>query len=161
MTQKIDDSTPHYTYGAENRMTAVSWAATATFGYDGNGVRGKAVENGVNTVYIGDYYEPFQGRWRSITRTNGVLTWLLGDHLPLQGASRGSTTITANADGSLASEQTYTACPCWGAPLRSARARRAAVRCPPTANTPSGCRPGQISEEQLGIYFYNASYYAV
>jgi RHS repeat-associated protein len=107
-------------------------------------------------VYIGDYYEPFQVRWRSAMRTNGVLTWLLGDHMPLQGASRGSTTVTANADGTLASGQTYTACPLRGC---SARAQRSAERCPQTANTPSGCRPGQISEEQLGIYFYNARYY--
>jgi RHS repeat-associated protein len=69
-------------------------------------------------------------------RTNGVLTWLPGDH-------PGSTSVTANADGTLASEQTYTA---WGTTL-------------------SGTLPtdrqytGQISEEQLGIYFYNARYY--
>jgi RHS repeat-associated protein len=65
-----------------------------------------------------------------------VLTWLLGDHL-------GSTSVTANADGTLASAQTYTA---WG-------------------TTRSGTLPtdrqytGQISESQLGIYFYNARYY--
>jgi RHS repeat-associated protein len=73
----------------------------------------------------------------------GEVYFLLGDHLPLQGASRGSATVTANADGTLASEQTYTA---WGTTL-------------------SGTLPtdrqytGQICEEQLGIYFYNARYY--
>jgi hypothetical protein len=35
-------------------------------------------------------------------RTNGVLTWMPGDHQPLHGASRGSTTVTANEDGTLA-----------------------------------------------------------
>jgi len=62
--------------------------------------------------------------------------YVLGDHL-------GSATITANEDGTLATEQTYTA---WG-------------------QTRSGSLPtdrqytGQISEAQLGIYFYNVRYY--
>jgi RHS repeat-associated protein len=54
----------------------------------------------------------------------------------------------------LASAQTYTACPLWGC--------SAALR---EGTTLSGTLPtdrqytGQISEEQLGIYFYNARYY--
>ena len=46
-----------YTYDAENRMTAVSGAATATFVYDGDGKRVKVVVGGVTTTYIGNYFE--------------------------------------------------------------------------------------------------------
>jgi RHS repeat-associated protein len=83
-----------------------------------------------------------------------MLAWLLRSHLPLQGASRGSATATANADGTLASGQTYTACPLWGcsAALREGTTRSGSV---PTDRQYTG----QISEPQLGIYFYNARYY--
>jgi RHS repeat-associated protein len=152
MTQRVEGSDTYtFIYDIENRLVsgAKNGATLASYTYDGNGVRVKAVENGVTTVYIGDYYEwrsdsttttqvkyYYAGGTRVAMRTNGVLTWLLGDHL-------GSTTITANENGSLATQQTYTA---WG-------------------QTRSGSLPsdrqytGQISEAQLGIYFYNARYY--
>jgi hypothetical protein len=97
---------------------AKNGATLASYTYDGDGRRVKSVEGGVTTVYIGDYYE-----WRSDSTTTtevkyyyaagqriamrkaGTLTWLPGDHLT-------STTVTANADGTLASAQKYTACPC-------------------------------------------------
>jgi RHS repeat-associated protein len=109
----------------------------------------KAVENGVTTVYIGDYYEwrsdsstttqvkyYYAGGMRIAMRTNGVLTWLLGDHF-------GSTTITATENGAVATQQTYTA---WG------QTRSGAVGTDRQYT-------GQIEEAQLGIYFYNARYY--
>ena len=74
-----------------------------------------------------------EGR-RIAMRTNGTLTWLFGDHL-------GSTTITASENGTLASEQKYTA---WG------QTRSGSVGTDRQYT-------GQISEPQLGIYFYNAS----
>jgi hypothetical protein len=96
-------------------------ATLTNYTYDGNGLRRKAVENGVTTVYIGDYYQPFQVRWRSATRTNSVLTWLLAIPCALQGASQGH-----NA-------QRYVA-------------HRPAIYT-------LWAQAGQISEEQLGIYF--------
>ena len=50
MTQKNDGSTTSYTYDAENRMTAVSGAAAATFVYDGDGNRVKGVVGGITTT---------------------------------------------------------------------------------------------------------------
>ena len=55
MTQKSDGSTTSYAYNAENRMTAVSGAISATFVYDGDGNRVKGVVGGVTTTYIGNY----------------------------------------------------------------------------------------------------------
>jgi len=108
----------------------------------------------VTTVYIGDYYEWREGptttvvkyyyaagqpsgEGRRITmRQPTTLTWLLGDHL-------GSTTITANENGTLATEQRYTP---WG------QTRSGSV-------TTDRQYTGQISEPQLGMYFYNARFY--
>ena len=114
----------------------------------------KVVEGGLTTYYIGDYYEwrtgptttavkyyyaagqpSGEGR-RIAMREGGTLTWLLGDHL-------GSATITATENGVLASEQKYTA---WG------QTRSGSV-------TTDRQYTGQISEPQLGLYFYNARYY--
>ncbi|GAP16103.1 protein containg RHS repeat-associated core domain [Longilinea arvoryzae] len=152
MTERIEGSDTYtFSYDPENHLISASknGLVLATYTYDGDGNRVIAVENGVTTVYIGDSYE-----WRSDSstttevkyysavgqriamRTNGVLTWLLGDHL-------GSTTITANANGTLASEQKYTA---WG------QTRSGSV-----GNDRQ--YTGQISESQLGLYFYNARFY--
>ena len=57
LTQKFAGSTTSYTYDAENRMTAVSGAATATFVYDGDENRVKGVVGGVTTTYIGNHFE--------------------------------------------------------------------------------------------------------
>lgn len=89
--------------------------------------------NAVTKYYVLGGQLSGEGR-RVAMRQGGVLTWLLGDHL-------GSTTITANENGVLASEQTYTA---WG------QTRSGSV-------TTDRQYTGQISEPQLGIYFYNAS----
>ena len=50
-------STYNLGYDAENRLTSVSGAATATFVYDGDGNRVKATVGGVTTTYIGSYAE--------------------------------------------------------------------------------------------------------
>jgi RHS repeat-associated protein len=47
------------TYDYENRLTAVSGAAVATFTYDGDGNRVQATENNATTTYVGNYYEYF------------------------------------------------------------------------------------------------------
>lgn len=80
----------------------------------------KAIINGVMTYYPGRHYNlSMDGETESIqktyafgaltiaTRKDGELKWVLGDHLPRfirkivlkRGASRGSTSLTANEDG--------------------------------------------------------------
>jgi len=108
-------STTTYTYDAENRMTAVSGAAAATFVYDGDGNRVKGVVGGVTTTYIGNYFEwsgststmkkyYYAGGTRLAERKGTTLYWLLSDHL-------GSTSITATSSGSKTAEVRYKA---WG-----------------------------------------------
>jgi hypothetical protein len=76
----------------------------ATFTYDGDGKRVKAVENGVTTLFIGSHYEVtgstvtkyyYAGATRIAVRKqtvpqNSTLTYLLGDHL-------GSTSLAVDA----------------------------------------------------------------
>ena len=131
MIQRIEGSDTYtFTYDAENRLVAglKNGVTLASYTYDGDGrdlctpersergKRVKVVEGGLTTYYIGDYYEwregstttavkyYYAGGSRIAMRTSGTLTWLLGDHL-------GSATITATENGTLASEQKYTA---WG-----------------------------------------------
>jgi len=152
MTQRVEGSDTYtFAYDVENRLVsgAKNSATLASYTYDGNGARVKVIENGVTTVYIGDYYEwrsdsttttqvkyYYAGGTRVAMRTNDVLTWLLGDHL-------GSTTITANENGTLASEQTYTA---WGQ-------TRSGLMTTDRQYTPSGktalrMQAGQISDNR-------------
>ncbi len=71
-------------------------------------------------------------------RENGVLTWLISDHL-------GSTNITANADGTLLSTVKYSA---FGE-IRAA-----------SGNTSSDyLYTGQRSEAEIGLYYYGARWY--
>jgi RHS repeat-associated protein len=151
MTQRIEGSNTYtFAYDAENRLMtgAKNGVTLASYTYDGDGKRVKVVEGGLTTYYIGDYYE-----WREGSTTTAVkyyyaagqriamrqpttLTWLLGDHL-------GSATITATENGTLASEQKYTA---WG------QTRSGSVGTDRQYT-------GQINEPQLGLYFYNARFY--
>jgi hypothetical protein len=113
----VGGQTFNLTYDAENRLTQVSGAATASFGYDGDGKRVMGVEGGTTTVYIGNYFEwkgssstmvkyYYAGAERVAMRTgNENPKWLLGDHL-------GSTSAAANYDGTLYTRQGYKA---WGA----------------------------------------------
>jgi len=59
ITRTVGSDTYELTYDAENRLTEVerNGSLVATFVYDGNGNRVKAIVNGPTTVYIGDYYE--------------------------------------------------------------------------------------------------------
>ncbi len=151
MTQRIEGSDTYtFAYDDENRLVtgAKNGVTLASYTYDGDGKRVKAQEGGFTTYYIGDYYEWREGPTttavkyyyaagqRIAMRKAGTLTWLLGDHL-------GSATITATENGTLASEQKYTA---WG------QTRSGSVGTDRQYT-------GQISEPQLGIYFYNARYY--
>ena len=154
MTQKIDGSSTNYTYDAENRMTAVSGAATATFVYDGDWNRVKGVVGGVTTTYIGNYFEPLQGRWAGSTSTmkkyyyaggtrvaerkGTTLYWLLSDHL-------GSTSITATSSGSKTAELRYKA---WGETRYTYGTTQTTIR-----------YTGQREESSLGLYWYASRWY--
>ena len=108
----------------------------------------KSVIDGVITYYVGGIYELevdgdaeterkyySAGSKRIAMRVDGELTWLLSDHL-------GSTSVTANADGTFQSETKYTAfgetrsttgdtptdylyraAPPWGAPASASKPR--------------------------------------
>jgi hypothetical protein len=112
----IGTNTYNLAYDVENRLTQVSGAAAATFGYEGDGKRVMGIEGGTTTVYIGNYFE-----WKGSTSTmvkyyyagaervamrSGTADplWLVGDHL-------GSTSVAANYDGTLYTRQGYKA---WG-----------------------------------------------
>jgi len=142
-------STLTLTYDAENRLTTVSGAASASFVYDGDGNRVKSVVNGVTTYHIGNHFE-----WRSSTSNMGryyyadgqriamrygsTVYYLLGDHL-------GSTTLTVTGSGAKYAEQRYHP---WGD-------TRYTYWKTPTAYQFTG----QYHDTDLGLYFYNARYY--
>ena len=111
----------------------------------------KSVIDGVITYYVGGIYELevdgeaeterkyySAGSKRIAMRVDGELTWLLSDHL-------GSTSVTANADGTLQSETKYTA---FGETRSS------------TGATPTDyLYTGQRLEAEIGLYFYNARWH--
>ena len=136
------------TYNAENQLTAVSGAATASFVYDGDGNRVKATVGGVTTTYLGNYYEwngtagvkyYYAGSQRVAMRTAaGIPYFLLGDHL-------GSTSIVATAAGGFYSELRYGP---WGETVYS------------SGTTPTNYHfTGQREETGIGLYFYGARWY--
>jgi YD repeat-containing protein len=111
MVQRNVGSTYNLSYDAENRLTTVSGAASATFVYDADGNRVKGTVNGVTTVYVGNYYElsgsttrtyypAGAGSQRVAMKENSTLYWLLTDHL-------GSTAVTANSGGGWNGEVRY------------------------------------------------------
>ena len=98
-------------YDAENRLVSVTGASTANFYYDADGKQVKATVNGVTTVYVGQHYEEksgtvtkyyFAGATRIAVRTDGTLSYLLGDHL-------GSSSVTTNASGAKTASALYKA----------------------------------------------------
>ena len=86
------------TNDAENRLTAMSGGATASYVYDGDANRVKATAGGTTSVYIGNYFEwtgstvtmksyYYAGATRAAMRTGtstGTVNYLLGDHLGSQ-----------------------------------------------------------------------------
>jgi RHS repeat-associated protein len=149
-TRKVGSNTYTLTYDAENRLTSVSGAASATFVYDGDGNRIKATFGSATTVYVGNHFE-----WTGSTTTmkkyyyaggarvamregSNVLYYILTDHL-------GSTAITVSNGGSEYGELRYY--PYGGTRYTS-------------GTTPTSRRfTGQISDDTIGLYFYNARYY--
>jgi RHS repeat-associated protein len=107
----LSGSAYNLTYDAENHLTEVrkNGNLQATFTYDGDGNRVKAVWEGMPNhpiiAYIGNYYEYqtagatttvrqyyYADATRVAMRVDGDLYWLLGDHL-------GSTSRVANENG--------------------------------------------------------------
>jgi hypothetical protein len=79
----------------------VTGAARTNFYFDADGKQVKSIVGGVTTYYVGQHYEKkgatvtkyyFAGAARLAVRTNGTLSFLLGDHL-------GSSSVTVNASG--------------------------------------------------------------
>ena len=138
---------------AENRLTGISGGGvTASYTYDGDGNRVKAVIGSNTMVYVGTIYEQttsgtsttitkyYQaGSQRIALRVNGVVRWLATDHL-------GSTSVTANESGARIAELRYKP---WGENRYTFDA------------TPTQRRfTGQVLDNVAGgLYFYNARYY--
>ena len=90
----------------------MSGATSASFVYDGDGNRVKSVLNGTTTYYVGNHFEwtgststmvkyYYAGSQRVAMRQgSSTVYYLLGDHL-------GSTSITANSNGTLYTEPRY------------------------------------------------------
>jgi len=111
VTRNVGGSSYTLSYDAENRLTAVSGAATATFVYDGDGNRVRATV-GTTTAYVGNHFEwtgstsnmkkyYYAGATRVAMRTgSSTINYLLGDHL-------GSQAITTNSSGVKSAEVRY------------------------------------------------------
>ena len=138
-------------YDAENRLTGVNGAATATFVYDADGNRVKATFGATTTVYVGAIYERdngstvrkyyYAGGNRVAMRTGGQTYYLLNDHLT-------STAITTNARGTDGVELGKVLYRPWGETRFS------------TGTTPTTWRfTGQREDATIGLYFYNARFY--
>ncbi|MBN2257394.1 MAG: RHS repeat-associated core domain-containing protein [Anaerolineaceae bacterium] len=150
---------------------------TASYTYDGDGVRVKAVVNGVTTHYIGNYFEKiingatttvkkyyYASGTRVAMSDNGVIRYFVTDHL-------GSTTKLINTDGSEYSDMLYAERSPQGSCAahqfnRPERSEGMNQRCHPWGLdrlTPPGIGTsfkytGQRQAE-AGLYFYNARWY--
>ena len=134
-------------YDSENRLQAVSGAATATFVYDADGNRVNATFGSTSTVYAGNWYEKtgsvvkkyyYAGHQRVAMRDNGTLYFLLSDHL-------GSTSVTANISGAYATELRYYA---YGG-----------VRYNPGNQITTYRYTGQRWDSGTSLYYYGARWY--
>jgi RHS repeat-associated protein len=125
----------------------VTGAATANFYYDADGKQVKSIVGGVTTYYVGQHYEKkgttvtkyyFAGATRLAVRTNGTLSYLLGDHL-------GSSSVTTNASGVKTASALYKA---FGETRYSSGALGTDYKF-----------TGQREQAELGLYFYGARWY--
>ncbi|NOH04076.1 MAG: hypothetical protein HND47_19960 [Chloroflexi bacterium] len=124
---------------------------SASFTYDGDGKRAKSVlttnVGSTTTYFVGAYYEMtgssitkyyFAGSQRIAMRKDGVLYYLLSDHL-------GSTSIVTDASGIVVSQTKYKA---WGEVRYSSGAS-------PTQYTYTG----QYSDSYINLLWYNSRHY--
>ncbi len=135
------------TYDAENRLTQVSNGVTASYTYDGDGNRVKAVVNGTTSIFVGNYYEVqgstvkkyyYAGSVRVAERNGGTLYFLLSDHL-------GGTAVTTDANGNRVTELRYL-------PYGDTRYN-------PGSQITTYRFTGQRWDSGTGLYFYNARWY--
>jgi len=155
ITRHVGTQTFNLAYDAENRLVTVSGSATASFVYDADGKQVKSIVGGVTTygVYpeprrrVGQHYEKkgttvtkyyFAGATRLAVRTNGTLSYLLGDHL-------GSSSVTTNASGVKTASALYKA---FGETRYSSGALGTDYKF-----------TGQREQAELGLYFYGARWY--
>ncbi|OFV83425.1 MAG: hypothetical protein A2W26_14150 [Acidobacteria bacterium RBG_16_64_8] len=119
----------------------------ASLVYDGDGNRVLGTIDGVTTVYVGDHYEVegatvrkyyAAGGARIAVREDGVLSWLLADHL-------GSTSVTVSEVGGRVGEQRYKA---FGETRYAAGETATTFR-----------YTGQREESDIGLYYYRARWY--
>jgi RHS repeat-associated protein len=138
------------TLTTSNSPKLLPLTSIASFGYDGDGKRVISSIGASTTYFVGNIYEVangvvtkyyYAGAQRIATRSgsNGVVSYLLGDHL-------GSTSITTDAAGLVSSEQRYTA---WGEVRYS------------SGSVPTKYQfTGQYSNvADFGMLFYNARWY--
>ncbi len=148
ITRVIGGVTYTLTYDAENRLTAISGGSlTASYVYDGDGNRVRALVNDTWTNYLGNYYEAtsatttkyyYAGAQRVAWRVNTSSPYYgLSDHL-------GSTSMLVDVAGEVIGSQLYKA---WGASRYTSG----------TLNT-TYKYTGQ-REAENGLYFYNARWY--
>jgi len=145
--ENIEFGTFTLAYDAKNRLVTVTGAATASFTYDGDGKQVKSIVGGVTTYYVGQHYEKkgttvtkyyFAGTTRLAVRTDGTLSFLLGDYL-------GSSSVTTNASGVKTASALYKA---FGETRYT------------TGNLGTDYKfTGQREQAELGLYFYGARWY--
>ena len=135
-------------YDAENRLTQVSNGVTASYVYDGDGNRVKAVVNSTTSIYVGAYYEVtggvvkkyyYAGGMRVAENNGGVLHFLLTDHL-------GSTAVTTSDTGVRVTELRYY-------PYGDS------ARYNPGGQITTYRFTGQRWDPGTGLYFYGARWY--
>jgi RHS repeat-associated protein len=142
-------STPTIVPTATATSPAPSGFSSAAFTYDGDGRRVKSTFNGTTTTYfVGAHYEVtgstitkyyYAGAQRIAMRTNGTLSYLLGDHL-------GSTSLVTDSAGVKINEQRYKA---WGETRYTFGDEKTKYQ-----------YTGQFSyTSDFGLMFYNARWY--
>jgi RHS repeat-associated protein len=135
----------------ENRLVAVSGAATASFTYSGDGQRVKSTIGGVTTIFIGNYAEwnvsagtmtkyfyAGSSRVAMCSGTCSNVSFLLGDHL-------GSTSLVVDGSGTqqTGSPQGYLP---WGETRFGSEGTKYQYT-------------GQYNETSIGLYYYGARWY--
>jgi RHS repeat-associated protein len=131
------NSSYQYTYDGDGRMVkkvATTAMGTHTTLYATNAV--EITDPGAGGQLWKSYY--FAGAQRIAVRTNGTISYLLGDHL-------GSTSLTVSPTGVKVADMQYKA---WGETRSS------------TGDTPTDYQyTGQRNESGIGLYYYNARWY--
>jgi RHS repeat-associated protein len=129
-------------------LTQVSNGVTASYTYDGDGNRVKAVVNSTTSIYVGAYYEVtggvvkkyyYAGSVRVAENNGGVLHFLLTDHL-------GSTAVTTSDTGVRVTELRYY-------PYGDS------ARYNPGGQITTFRFTGQRWDPGTGLYFYGARWY--